>query len=377
MGNTAKLQQEFLTEEAGQQGQNNSVQTNGQENQSATPVYDFTEFNKTLGREFKSFDDFKPLIEVESKWKQYEPKIPVWEQLEKDHSSLKEQYSELEKLAKIEADPLKPYGGKKERYIETHLEEKYPEQSHLIKEVMSLDKKSPIETIVLEKMWANPDTSREEIIEYLKERYNDADIDELGKVDPKDWPEGIRFKVKEDARLAKGRLGGIPSEIQVPEYVDPTLTLKQKQEEKAVKEEQNAVKWKELTADPKFTEVELGEFKFVQKDSEGKEIEPFVWKVEPEVLTQMTNVAIQLAKFNGFEPTEENKKSIVKHLRTEYIANNIERIMEQRDKQNYAAWEIKNAQENHVPERRFSDEGHNEIKPDVMEEHYTKKRGIK
>jgi hypothetical protein len=314
------------------------------------------EFNKNTEGEFKSFDDIKNL---RKQAKEYETKIKEYEPVLKEHQTLKQQLEEKEGFIKENLNPLKAFGGKTDRYVKYQLEEKYPEKESLISDVMNISKLSDIDAIILEKQWNNPETDENDIVEYLNNKY-DTSLTDLLKTKPEEWDSKIRFMIKEDARVARATLGGIPSEIELPD--DPTIINKQKEDEKVNKQKQDEATWKNLTSSEGFAERVFGEYfskkYFTKKDEkgnpekgeDGKELPPYLdWKVEPEVLKQFPERVSQFVKDRGISPTEENLARVMQHFVDGYFIENKDKMFAKHEESLLAKWKAQKANEDFVP----------------------------
>ena len=345
----------------------------------------FEEIKKNTGLEFKSYDELKGLhskaSEYETKFKEWEPKINEYETLSTQLKNISAQKEEFEKLARENSDPLKPYGGKKEKFIQARLEEKYPDKEHLVGEVLNFSKKSDLENIINEKLWDNPELNRSQIITHLSDKYG-VDVEELSRTPVSEWDANILVKVKLDAKDAKKSLGGLLNEIQVPEFVDPTLEIKKQQEEKAEKAKQRELGWQNILKsdyiERAFDEITIQD---LDKDGnpiktivDGKEVvsEPLLtWKIEPEVLKKIPSLVEQVIKQYNLEPTEEAKIEVAKYIKSIYKNDpvNEAKMFKEHAKNLRARWESEKAIIDNVP-RKVKTEERAETKSNAVANYY-------
>jgi len=346
----------------------------------------FEEIKKNTGLEFKSYDELKGLhskaSEYEAKSKEWEAKTTEFENLSNQLKSIEAQKNEFERLARENSDPLKPYGGKKEKYIQVKLEEKYPDREHLVGEVMNYTKKSDLENVINEKLWDNPELNRSQIITHLSDKYG-VDVEELSRTPVSEWDANILVKVKLDAKDAKKSLGGLLSEIQVPEFVDPTLEINKQQEEKAEKAKQRDLGWNKILKESDYIERAFDEIVIQDLDKDGKvvktnvddkeiESEPLLtWKIEPEVLKKIPSLVEQVIKQYNLEPTDEAKVEIAKYIKNIYKNDPINeaKMFNEYAKNLRAKWEAEKAIIDNVP-RKEKVESRGDVKVDSRSKYY-------
>ena len=334
--------------------------------QSTQPEFNWDDFNKNTGLEFKSFDEIKGLKNEHSEYQKqvtdWKPKIEEWQPIVEKSKTYESHIAELEELARKNADPLTAFDGDKDLYIETKLKKLHPEKANLIKDALNIKDKNPIEAIILEKQYRNPEISREEIIDHLNKRYEIEDIMELAKLKPTEWPKEIdKFSIMEDFNLAKEKLGGLPGEVKLPEFTDPTIELKQKREEKENKEKTFTEGWAKILSDPKLTEGDFGEIVLQDIDENGKplkekidgkdvEVPPYLsYKIDPEFLRLMPSDITRTAKENNIDPTPENLKMLADFAKGQYYLKNVHKINKEFKQQLKAQWDVELSKKLHVP----------------------------
>jgi len=336
--------------------QNNNDNKNA-DGGSAKPLeINWEAFNKETEGEFKSLDDIKNLKKQAS---EYDKKLKEYEPILQEHKTFKQKLEEKEAFIKENLNPLKPFGGKKEKYIRFQLEDKYPDREDLIPDVMNIDKLSDIDAIILGELWNDPKADEDAIIEHYNKKF-DTDLNTLMKTKPEDWDASIRFTISKEAREARAKLGGLPNEIQLPE--DPEIINKQLQDKKNIELQANEATWKNLTSQEGFSERVFGELfnsKFFTKRDEngvplkgedGKELPPYLtWTVEPEVLKTFPEKVLQFVKTNGIPPTEENFSKIMEYFANEYFVNNKDKMFAKHETELLAKWKAQKAIDDHVP----------------------------
>ncbi len=384
--NVVEPTEELTLEQIGnaQREYSKSQKNNGQAPQ---PKF-WEEIKKNTGLEFKSYDDLKGLhskaTEYETKYKEVEPKLKEYETLSSQFKTIQEQRDEFERLAKENSDPLKFYGGKKEKYIQSKLEEKYPDREHLVKDVLTLNKQDDINAIITEMLWDDPTLERSDIIEHLNSRY-DTDVEKLNK-DPKEWDANLKVKIRLDAKHARQKLEGISGEINVPEFKDPTEQIKLQQKQRDEKVQQSEAKWNEVVsgdyAERAFSEILIPNLdkngNIVKVNVDGKEVESeplIVWKTEPDFIKALPLAIKNYVKTNDIEPTPENIKNTENLFKMAYVMSpaNLSRILNERDKSRRAQWEAEKAIKDHVEIKEKNDDLGGSKKSTAIQRHYQAK----
>jgi hypothetical protein len=288
---------------------------------------DWDVFNKETGFSFKSADEIKALNEKASKL----------EEIEKELSGLKPKISEYEQKLIDAENPLKHFASN-EDYIEYQLRKQYPDQKHLISQIMDVKNADDIDVLKLEMKFDNPKGREAGVKGYLDKHYG-VNID-----DKEEWDEATAFQISVDAKKAREKLSGKIAEVKLP-TVD-TEKQKQLQEQKDSTIKANKEKWAGYVNRPEFIEKAFDELKF----QDEKDTEPYyVHKVDPEFKKQLPSIVLKIAEANQLELNQKNFTDIMEAVTDQYWKVNRHKMNKAMIDAHKAQWEVEMNKKIHNP----------------------------
>ena len=248
-------------------GEGNAPEPKPTTGTAATPSVDWlSEFNKTLGTQYKSADEIKPLMDLPNKVREYEEKAKVAEAFPEKEKSYLNKIKELESSL----NPLTHFSSK-EAYIAEQLRKQHPDKNQsLLHDVATKDlaKMDALEVLINGVMLDNPDVSKAEAQDWVNDKYG---------IDPEtpaeEWSSAVKSKVKIAANEQRKELAKLKSSIELPEILTPEQVEQKKLESETTLRKQIKPLQDKFSQFDKFTEkVGDNTFEFVVPDEYRAEL---------------------------------------------------------------------------------------------------------
>jgi hypothetical protein len=268
-------------------------------------IFEINDFNQRFSTEFSDEAQIKEALGAVERLTGLEAQIKELESLKEENLLLKENL-----------DPMKYFTSEDAFKIE-QFRKQFPDKAgDVAYKLFTSDVKgmSDKDVLAYNMMLDDPELDHSTALEVVERDYNLEDGEEMDKV--------TAAKMRKDARIARGSIEKIKSEINLPDKVSTDALTVQQRELQAARQEKLKEGWSNVAKEISKNLPDL----VITDTVEGKEQEVFKYSISKDFPQEMVDKMVSVMVQNGREIDKDAAVAMMEVAKQTYVSNNFDKI---------------------------------------------------
>lgn len=300
------VQEEEVKPEEGQEPQEPT--TEGGEAQTEPPqetVFEINDFNQRFSTEFSDEDQIKEALGSTKRLSELEEQIKELESLKEENLLLKENLNPMKYFTSEDAFKIEQF------------RKQFPDKAGDVAYKLftsDVSGMSDKDVLAYNMMLDDPELDHSTALEVVERDYNIEDGEEMDKV--------TAAKIRKDARIARGGIEKIKSEINLPDQVSTDALTAQQRELRAARQEKLKEGWSSVAKEISKNLPDL----VITDKVDGKDQEVFKYSISKDFPSEMVDKMVDVMVQSGTEIDKNAAATMMEVAKQTYVSNNFDKI---------------------------------------------------